>query len=111
MLGIVSLCMDLSSDIIHGLLPVFLVSTLGASIVMLGLIEGVSDAVTSFVKLFSGALSDLWGRRKALVVAGYGFAALVKPLFNLLPTGRAWCSPPVSSTAAARGCAARPATR
>lgn len=82
-LGLVSLCMDLSSEMIHGLLPVFLVSTLGASPVTLGLIEGVAEGTASVAKVFSGVLSDRFGRRKPLVVIGYGLAALSKPLFPL----------------------------
>ncbi|MDX6751442.1 MFS transporter [Geminicoccaceae bacterium 1502E] len=82
-LGAVSLLMDASSELIHGLLPVFLVVTLGASPVALGLIEGIAEATGSIVKLFSGALSDRLGRRKLLLVAGYGLAALSKPLFPL----------------------------
>lgn len=82
-LGLVSLCMDLSSEMIHALLPVFLVSTLGASALTLGWIEGVAEATASVAKLFSGVLSDAWGRRKPLVVAGYALAAATKPLFPL----------------------------
>ena len=82
-LGLVSLCMDLSSEMIHALLPVFLVSTLGASALTLGWIEGVAEATASVAKLFSGVLSDAWGRRKPLVALGYGLAAASKPLFPL----------------------------
>lgn len=82
-LGLASLCMDLSSEMIHGLLPVFLVSTLGASTATLGLIEGLAEGVASITKVYSGALSDRVGRRKPLVVLGYGLAALSKPLFPL----------------------------
>jgi MFS family permease len=88
-LGLVSLCMDISSEMIHGLLPVFLVTTLGASPLLVGLIEGVGEATANFAKVFSGALSDLTGRRKPLAVLGYGLAALSKPLFALAP-GPAW---------------------
>jgi MFS family permease len=84
-LGLVSLAMDVSSEMIHGLLPVFLVSVLGASATMVGLIEGVGEATASISKLFSGWLSDRLGRRKALTVAGYGLSALSKPLFALAP--------------------------
>lgn len=83
MLGLVSLLMDISSEMIHGLLPVFLVSALGASTAMVGLIEGVGEGTASISKLFSGWLSDRLGRRKALTVAGYGLSALSKPLFAL----------------------------
>lgn len=75
--------MDLSSEMIHSLLPVYLVSVLGAGAISLGLIEGVGEATAAVVKLFSGALSDRCGRRKPLVLAGYGLAALTKPLFPL----------------------------
>jgi MFS family permease len=82
-LGVVSLLMGTSSQMIHGLLPVFLVTVLGASIVSVGIIEGIAEATNSFVKVFSGALSDWQGRRKPLVVLGYGLATLSKPLFPL----------------------------
>jgi MFS family permease len=75
--------MDLSSEMIHGLLPVFLVSTLGASTITLGLIEGIAEGTASIAKIFSGVLSDQMGRRKPLVLLGYGLAALSKPLFPL----------------------------
>lgn len=83
LLGLVSLCMDLSSEMIHALLPVFLVSTLGASARTLGVIEGVAEGTASLVKIFSGVISDWIGRRKPLVVVGYGLAAISKPLFPL----------------------------
>lgn len=82
-LGLVSLFMDISSEMIHGLLPVFLVTVLGASTTTVGLIEGVGEGTASISKLFSGWLSDRLGRRKALTVAGYGLSALSKPLFAL----------------------------
>jgi MFS family permease len=85
-LGFVSLLMDASSELIHSLLPVFLVSALGASAVTLGLIEGVAEGTASVSKLFSGWLSDRLGKRKALAVAGYGLAALSKPMFALATT-------------------------
>src|SRR5215472_2692263 len=84
-LGFVSLFMDISSEMIHGLLPVFLTSVLGASATTVGLIEGVGEATASISKLFSGWLSDRLGRRKALTVAGYALSALSKPLFALAP--------------------------
>jgi len=84
-LGCVSLLMDISSEMIHALLPVFLVSTLGASTEMVGLIEGVGEGTASVTKVFSGWLSDRLGRRKALAVAGYGMSALTKPVFALAP--------------------------
>lgn len=88
-LGLVSLCMDISSEMIHALLPVFLVSVIGTGTVALGLIEGVAEAAASITKVFSGVLSDRLGRRKPLAVLGYGLAALTKPLFPLA-TSAAW---------------------
>jgi MFS family permease len=85
-LGLVSLCMDTSSELIHSLLPVFLVGSLGASPAFLGLVEGVAEATASITKVFSGWLSDLWGRRKLLALFGYGLAALTKPVFPLAAT-------------------------
>lgn len=82
-LGYVSLFMDLSSELIHSLLPVFLVSTLGASTITVGLIEGIAEATAHLVKIFSGAISDFFGRRKIALLIGYGLAALSKPLFPL----------------------------
>jgi MFS family permease len=73
--------MDTSSELIHSLLPVFLVSVLGASMTSVGLIEGVAEAAALITKIFSGTLSDYLGRRKALTVLGYGLAAITKPLF------------------------------
>ncbi len=82
-LGFVSLFMDLSSELIHSLLPIFLVTTLGASILTVGVIEGISEATALLVKIFSGALSDFFAKRKLLILLGYGMAALTKPLFPL----------------------------
>ena len=82
-LGLTSLFMDISSEMIHSLLPVFLVVGLGTSAVFLGLIEGVAEATACIVKVFSGALSDYFGRRKPLALWGYGMAAFTKPLFAL----------------------------
>ncbi len=84
-LGFVSLFMDLSSEIVHALLPIFMVGTLGASAAAVGLIEGLAEGAASIVKVFSGWFSDRLGRRKPLAVAGYGLAALTKPLFALAP--------------------------
>jgi MFS family permease len=83
LLGVVSLCMDFSSEMIHAYLPVFITNVLGASVVTLGLIEGIAEGTASISKVFSGVLSDWFGRRKPLVVLGYGLAALSKPLFPL----------------------------
>lgn len=78
-LGLVSLFMDISSEMIHSLLPVFLVTVLGAN----ALSVGVAEATAAFAKVFSGAVSDWIGRRKPLLLLGYGLAALTKPLFPL----------------------------
>ena len=82
-LGFVSLCMDLSSELVHGLLPVFMTAVLGAGMVAVGVVEGIAEATASIAKLFSGVLSDRLGRRKPLVVFGYALAAASKPLFPL----------------------------
>jgi MFS family permease len=82
-LGFVSLFTDVSSEMVHGLLPVFLVGTLGASPALLGLIEGIAEATASLGKAVSGPLSDWLGRRKGLIVLGYGLAAASKPIFPL----------------------------
>jgi MFS family permease len=82
-LGFVSMFMDMSSEMIHALLPVFLVTSLGASAATVGLIEGLAEATAAITKLFSGALSDYLGKRKMLTLIGYGMAALTKPLFPL----------------------------
>jgi MFS family permease len=86
MLGFVSLFMDVSSELIHGLLPVFMVTSLGASALAVGVVEGVAESTALIVKVFSGALSDYMGRRKALAAIGYGLGALSKPLFALALT-------------------------
>ncbi len=82
-LGLVSLFMDLSSEMIHALLPLYLVGVLGVSTLVVGIIEGIAEATASIVKVFSGALSDYLGRRKWLAAAGYSLAALAKPIFPL----------------------------
>jgi len=82
-LGLVSLFMDLSSEIVHGLLPLFLTVTLGASVATVGVIDGIAEATASISKVFSGWLSDRIGRRKPLILLGYGLAAVSKPLFPL----------------------------
>ncbi len=85
-LGLVSLLMDMSSELVHSLLPLFLVTVLGASATTLGLIEGVAESAAMIVKVFSGTLSDAFRRRKPLVVLGYGLAAVSKPLFAMAST-------------------------
>ncbi|MFL6580029.1 MAG: MFS transporter [Burkholderiales bacterium] len=82
-LGFVSLLMDASSELIHSLLPMFMFTVLGISASAIGLIEGAAEATALFVKIFSGTLSDYWGKRKPLAVLGYGLGALSKPLFAL----------------------------
>ena len=82
-LGFVSLFMDISSETVHGLLPVFLVSALGASVTQVGVLEGFAEATALVMKVFSGPLSDWMNRRKPLVVLGYTMGALSKPLFAL----------------------------
>ena len=82
-LGFVSLLMDVSSEMIHSLLPVFMFTALGISAFSIGLIEGAAEATALIVKVFSGALSDWRGKRKPLAVLGYGLGALSKPLFAL----------------------------
>ena len=85
-LGFVSLLMDISSEMIHSLLPLYLVTVLGASALTIGIIEGIAEATASIVKIFSGALSDWLGKRRFLVALGYGLAALTKPVFPLAPS-------------------------
>ena len=82
-LGLVSLFMDISSETIHALLPLFLTATLGASVALVGLIDGVAEATASIAKVFSGYLSDRLRKRKMLILIGYGLAAVTKPLFAL----------------------------
>ncbi|CAI0817844.1 MFS transporter [Serratia quinivorans] len=80
-LGGVSLLMDVSSEMIHSLLPLFMVTTLGVSVVVIGLIEGLAEATALIIKVFSGVLSDYLGKRKGLALLGYGLGAISKPLF------------------------------
>ncbi len=82
-LGFVSLLMDISSEMIHSLLPLFLVGSLGVSVLAVGLIEGIAEATAMVTKVFSGALSDYLGRRKGLAVLGYALGAVTKPVFAL----------------------------
>ena len=82
-LGFGSLFMDISSELIHSLLPVFMVTVLGASMVTVGIIERVAEATAAVMKVFSGALSDYLGKRKFLMVLGYALAACTKPIFPL----------------------------
>ncbi|MDD3370390.1 MAG: MFS transporter [Alphaproteobacteria bacterium] len=82
-LGFVSMFMDVSSELVHSLLPIFVVTTLGASTLSLGLLEGFAEATAMISKMFSGVLSDWLGKRKILAILGYGLSALTKPLFPL----------------------------
>ncbi|MDH4054015.1 MAG: MFS transporter [Gammaproteobacteria bacterium] len=82
-LGFVSLFMDISSEIVHALLPLFLTSTLGLSVALVGLVDGIAESTASIAKIFSGYVSDRLRRRKPLILLGYGLAALSKPLFPL----------------------------
>jgi MFS family permease len=82
-IGLVSMFMDISSELIHSLLPVFMTTTLGASMMTIGMLEGIAEATASVTKVFSGAVSDAIGKRKLLAVLGYGLSAVTKPLFPL----------------------------
>ena len=88
-LGFVSMLMDISSEMVHSLLPMFLVGSLGVSVLVVGLIEGLAEATALIVKVFSGSLSDYLGKRKGLAVLGYALGALSKPLFAL-SSGAGW---------------------
>jgi len=85
-LGIVSLFMDISSEMVHSLLPVFFVSVIGMSYTAVGMVEGLAQAIALITKVFSGALSDYLGKRKALALVGYGLAAITKPVFAIAAT-------------------------
>jgi MFS family permease len=85
-LGFVSLCMDLSSELVHALLPLYMATVLGASVFVIGMVEGAAEALALVMKLFSGVISDYFHRRKPLVLFGYGLAALSKFAFPLAPT-------------------------
>ena len=82
-LGCVSLLMDVSSELIHALLPLYLVGVLGVPVAVVGVIEGLAEATATVTRLFSGTLSDRIGKRKLLTVIGYGLSAASKPLFPL----------------------------
>lgn len=85
-LGFVSLFMDISSELIHSLLPIFMMTTLGASVMAIGFIEGIAEAAAAITKVFSGIISDYIRKRKILAVLGYGLAAITKPMFPLATT-------------------------
>lgn len=80
-LGFVSLLMDISSEMIHSLLPLFMVTILGTGTIAVGIVEGLAESLALIVKVFSGTLSDYWGRRKGLALFGYALGACTKPLF------------------------------
>jgi MFS family permease len=88
-LGFVSMLMDISSELIHSLLPVFMTTALGVSMATIGLLEGVAEGTAAVTKVFSGAISDYLGKRKLLAVLGYGLGAITKPIFPLA-TGIGW---------------------
>ena len=85
-LGFVSLLMDVSSEMIHALLPIYLVTVLATSALTVGVIEGIAEATAAITKVFSGALSDWLGKRKFLAATGYGLSAFTKPIFPLATT-------------------------
>lgn len=78
-----SMLMDISSEMIHSLLPLFMVTTLGSSVLTIGIIEGLAESIALIVKVFSGIISDYIGKRKGLALFGYSLGALTKPLFAL----------------------------
>ena len=102
-LGGVSLLMDVSSEMIHSLLPLFMATTLGASVIIIGIIEGVAEATALMLKVFSGVISDYVGKRKGLALLGYGLGALSKPLFAIAPTSGMVFSASAKEYAARRG--------
>jgi MFS family permease len=81
-IGVVSLLNDASSEIIYPLLPIFLTAGLGASAKAIGIIEGLAESISSLLKLFSGYISDRWGKRKWLVVGGYALASFARPFLG-----------------------------
>jgi MFS family permease len=85
-LGLVSMFMDISSEIIHALLPVFMTTALGISVAMVGLVDGIAEATASITKVFSGYISDRTGKRKPLILLGYSLGALSKPFFAIAPS-------------------------
>ncbi|BBO83679.1 hypothetical protein DSCO28_42450 [Desulfosarcina ovata subsp. sediminis] len=86
MLGFVSMFMDISSELVHSLLPIFMATILGASMVTIGIVEGVAEGTAAITKIFSGAISDYFGKRKFLAVLGYAMGAISKPIFPLATT-------------------------
>lgn len=86
LLGMVSMFMDVSSELVHCLLPIFMAGVLGASMLTIGIVEGIAEATAAIAKVFSGAISDRFRKRKMLVVLGYGLGAVSKPAFPLAST-------------------------
>ena len=86
MLGFVSMFMDISSELVHSLLPIFMATVLGASMVTIGFVEGVAEGAAAITKMFSGAISDYFRKRKFLAVFGYALGAISKPIFPLATT-------------------------
>ena len=84
-LGFVSMLTDISSEMVHSLLPVYLLTTMGISVLTIGVIEGIAESTALVLKVFSGAFTDYLGRRKTLVVTGYALSALTKPIVFLWP--------------------------
>jgi hypothetical protein len=109
-LGFGSLLMDASSELVHSLLPIFMTSALGASMIAIGFVEGIAEATASITKLFSGVISDHVGKRKGLLVFGYGLSALPKPVFRS-PRQSPGFSSAGSSIASERAFVARRAMR
>jgi len=85
-LGFVSMFMDISSELVHSLLPIFMATVLGVSMVTIGIVEGIAEAAAAITKVFSGTISDYFRKRKVLVMLGYGLGALTKPIFPLATT-------------------------
>ncbi|WP_155311207.1 MFS transporter [Desulfosarcina ovata] len=85
-LGFVSMFMDISSELVHSLLPISMATILGASMVTIGIVEGVAEGTAAITKIFSGAISDYFGKRKFLAVLGYAMGAISKPIFPLATT-------------------------
>ena len=110
MLGFVSLLMDTSSESIHALLPLYMVGTLGASTLLVGIVEGFAEATALVVKVFSGYWSDKTRRRKPLVLLGYGIAALSKFAFPLAPASISNGNPPLELPVLAVAALATPAS-
>ncbi len=86
MLGFVSMFMDISSELVHSLLPIFMGTVLGASMFTIGIVEGVAEGAAAITKVFSGVISDYFGKRKFLAVVGYSLSAMTKPIFPLATT-------------------------